>query len=306
MISELSYVGLVSPNHRDWLDYGPKVLGCEVAPVGPDGATRLRVDDMCYRLAIHPGEEDQLAYVGWGMANERDLEDFVAHLREHDVEVTHADEATVAERQAADVYWFDDPFGIRHELSWGRSSFPGTFTPGRRLVGQGFVTGDMGLGHIVLIVPDLEAANAFYADVLGFRLSDRIISDVFNLRFYHCNERHHSLAIAHIPGMVGANHIMLEVTELDDVGHCIDLCDENDVDILLSLGRHSNDLMTSIYISTPSGLQIEYGCGGLRVDDLTWVARTNHHPSIWGHHRSERYMTSPPGIISKYEGEAAG
>ena len=119
MISELSYVGLVSPNHRDWLDYGPKVLGCEVAPVGPDGATRLRVDDMCYRLAIHPGEEDQLAYVGWGMANERDLEDFVAHLREHDVEVTHADEATVAERQAADVYWFDDPFGIRHASSPG-------------------------------------------------------------------------------------------------------------------------------------------------------------------------------------------
>ena len=74
---------------------------------------------------------------------------------------------------------------------------------------------------------------------------------------------------------------MLEVTELDDVGHCIDLCDENDVDVLLSLGRHSNDLMTSIYISTPSGLQIEYGWGGLRVDDLTWVARTNHHPSIW-------------------------
>ena len=139
----------------------------------------------------------------------------------------------------------------------------------------------MGLGHIVLIVPDLEAANAFYADVLGFRLSDRIISDVFDLRFYHCNERHHSLAIAHIPGMVGANqHHAGGHRSLDDVGHCIDLCDENDVDVLLSLGRHSNDLMTSIYISTPSGLQIEYGWGGLRVDDLTWAARTNRRPSV--------------------------
>ena len=301
MISELSYVGLSSPAYRDWLDYGTTVLGCEVAPAGPDGATRLRVDDMGYRIAIHPGDEDRLAYVGWGMANERKLEEFVAHLRAQDIAVNHADADTIVERQAADVYWFRDPFGIRHELSWGRSSFPGTFTPGRRLVGKGFVTGDMGLGHIVLIVPDIEVANAFYADVLGFRLSDRIISDIFNLRFYHCNERHHSLAVAHIPGLVGVNHIMLEVNELDDVGHCIDKCEENDVDILLSLGRHTNDLMTSIYIATPSGLQIEYGWGGLRVDDLTWVARTNHHPSIWGHHRSERYLTSPPGIVHKFE-----
>jgi 2,3-dihydroxybiphenyl 1,2-dioxygenase len=304
VISELSYVGLSSPAYRDWIDYGTKVLGCELAPAGPDGATRLRVDDLGYRLAVHPGEEDQVAYIGWGMANERTLTEFVGHLRAQGIEVHHGDGETIAERQAADLYWFLDPFGIRHELTWGRSSFPGTFTPGRRLVGQGFVTGDMGLGHVVLIVPDIEAANAFYADVLGFRLSDRIISDIFNLRFYHCNERHHSLAVAHIPGMVGVNHIMLEVNELDDVGHCIDLCEENDVDILLSLGRHTNDLMTSIYIATPSGIQIEYGWGGLRVDDLTWVARTNHHPSIWGHQRSERYMTAPPGIVGKFEGEA--
>lgn len=306
MISELSYIGLVSPNYKQWLDYGTKVLGCEIAPAGPDDATRLRVDDMGYRIAIHPGVEDDLGYVGWGLVNERALEEFVAHLRSHGVEVMHAEDEVIAERQAANLYSFDDPFGIRHEISWGRSSYPGTFTPGRRMVGSGFVTGDQGLGHIVLIVPDLEAANAFYADILGFRLSDRIISDVFNLRFYHCNDRHHSLAIAHVPGMVGVNHLMLEATTLDDVGHCIDLCDEHDVDILLSLGRHSNDLMTSIYISTPSSMQIEYGYGGLELDDRTWVARTNHHPSIWGHHRSERYLTSPPGIVRKFEGTVGG
>ncbi|MGI5232204.1 VOC family protein [Actinoallomurus sp. CA-142502] len=303
-ISELSYLGIVSPAYEEWIGYGTKVLGAEAAPAGPDGATRLRVDDMGYRIAVHPGEEDRLGYVGWGVTNERHLAEFVEHLRSHGVEVHHADEQTIAERQAADVYWFADPFGIRHELAWGRSSYPGTFTPGRRLEGKGFVTGDLGLGHVVLIVPDIEAANAFYADVLGFRLSDRIISDIFNLRFYHCNERHHSLAVAHIPGMVGINHLMLEVRDFDDLGHCIDLCGENDVDILLSLGRHTNDLMTSIYIATPSGMQVEYGYGGLRVDDLTWIARTNHHPSIWGHHRSERYMTAPPGIVHKFEGQA--
>lgn len=304
-VAELSYVGLKSPAYQDWARYGTDVLGAQLGAEGSDGAVRLRIDDVCYRLAIHPGEEDELAYVGWGFVNERHLAGFVAQLRGQGIDVHHADEATIAERGATDVYWFADPFGTRHELAWGRISWPQTFTPGRRLSGRGFVTGDMGLGHIVLIVPDMAVAEHFWTDVMGFRLSDRIVNDIFNLRFFHVNERHHTLAIAHIPGMVGVNHVMLEVESFDDLGHCIDKCDEHGVDILLSLGRHTNDLMTSIYIATPSGIQIEYGHGGLRVDDRTWISRTNEHPSIWGHHRSERYLTSPPGIVAKFEGELA-
>ena len=38
----------------------------------------------------------------------------------------------------------------------------------------------------------------------------------------------------------------------------------------MTLGRHTNDLMTSFYVRTPSGFEIEYGTGGLVVDDDTW------------------------------------
>ena len=161
----------------------------------------------------------------------------------------------------------------------------------------GFVTGDQGLGHIVLQVPNIEEANKFYVDVLGFRLSDRVTNDQFTVRFYHVNGRHHSLALAEYPGHVGFNHLMLEVECMDDLGRLIDLLDSHDTEVMQTLGRHTNDLMTSIYIGSPSGLQIEYGFGGLTVDDLSWVARTYNQPSYWGHKRPAETSKRVPGII---------
>ncbi|WP_191413762.1 VOC family protein [Salinibacterium sp. ZJ450] len=299
MIQELAYVGFASPKYEEWRTYGTGLLGCQMVDDGPDGAVRLRVDNVNYRIAIHPSEKDEFAYAGWGMANETDLRTFVEHLRGQGVTVTQGDEALAAEREVVEIYWFEDPWGNRHELVWGKLTIPNSFKSPRKM--DGFVTGSQGLGHIVLIVPNLEEGSQFYADILGFRLSDRIKSDIFNLRFYHCNGRHHSIALAEVPGLTGFNHLMLEVANIDDLGATIDLLPEYDTDTLLSIGRHTNDLMISTYISTPSSLQIEYGYGGLVVDDLSWIARDYNHPSIWGHHRSERYMTAPPGIIRPVE-----
>ena len=108
--------------------------------------------------------------------------------------------------------------------------------------------------------------------MLGFTLSDRVDEEFMKVRFYHCNGRHHSLAVAQVPGKVGLNHLMLEVRSLDDVGTGLDLAKQAGVPVLRGLGRHTNDLMTSFYMLTPSSFQIEYGFGGIVVDDLTWVA----------------------------------
>lgn len=297
MIQELSYVGFASPRFEEWRDYGTRLLGCEMIEDGADGAVRLRVDDINWRISIAPAEKDEFSYAGWALANETDLAEYVADLESKGIIVNRGDAELARLRDVTEIVWFEDPWGNRHELTWGKRLIPNSFRAGRRM--DGFVTGNQGLGHIVLLVPDVEAANRFYVDVLGFRLSDRIVGDPFNLRFYHINGRHHSLAIGEIPGVTGFNHLMLEVKNFDDLGTMIDIIPEED--ILLSLGRHTNDLMTSIYIATPSSFQIEYGHGGLVVDDLTWIAHTIAEPSIWGHHRSERYMTAPPGIIRSIE-----
>ncbi|WP_067697661.1 VOC family protein [Nocardia jejuensis] len=297
MIQELSYVGFASPRFDEWRGYGPNLLGAMLTGDGQDGAVRLAVDDVGYRIAVHPGDIDEFRYAGWGLANETDLHAYVEHIRSHGVEVHWAAENLCREREVAELAWFLDPWGLRHELSWGKTAEPNSFQPGRVMRGR-FVTGDQGLGHIVFQVPSLQEAGRFYVDVLGFRLSDRIITDYADVRFYHINGRHHSLALSELPGHVGVNHLMLEYENIDDLGRAIDLLKRNNTEIMQTLGRHTNDLMTSIYINSPSGVQIELGHGALVVDDLSWVARTYDKPSYWGHRYSEAAMTTKPGIIS--------
>jgi extradiol dioxygenase len=278
VISALSYIGFASPNSAQWRTFGPEVLGVQVAEPGPDGAVRLRVDDAEARIVIHPGEREQLAYFGWDVGDASGLAAAGERVGQVGITVRH-DSDLAAVRRTAEVAWFVDPFGFRHELSYGLAS-GGPFAPGRPI--SGFVTGDGGLGHVVLLVPDLARAAQFYGDVLGFKLSDTIDHGT-SIRFFHCNPRHHTLAIAAARGMVGVHHLMLEVGSIDDVGAALDIVNERHIPLAMSLGRHTNDHMTSFYVRTPSGFEIEYGTGGVRIDDRTWTVAAYDAQSTWGH-----------------------
>jgi len=215
VIESLAYIGFRSPNAEDWAEFGPGILGLEDAGRGPDGALRFRNDDAAWRIALHPGDADDLAYLGWLVAGPAALTDAVVRLEKQGLQVQRGDAALAALRSVAELAWFVDPFGFRHELAWGLTMRPSSFRPGRAL--SGFVTGAGGLGHAVLIVPDLQQAERFYTEGLGFGLSDRVEMGM-SVRFLHCNRRHHTLAFAAVPGLVGMHHLMLEVASLDDVG----------------------------------------------------------------------------------------
>ena len=80
---------------------------------------------------------------------------------------------------------------------------------------------------------------------------------------------------------------MVEYKNLDDVGQGYDLLQYNQKNgIAYTLGRHTNDYMTSFYAHTPSGFFIENGWGGRIIDPTIWVPHeTNEGPSFWGHER---------------------
>jgi len=301
MIQSLSYIGFTSPNAEQWLQFGPEILGAEVAPRGENGAVRLRVDDAVHRITIHPGKTDDLAYLGWGLAGPSALESAAVALEKEGIQLHRGGPELISERAVADLTWFVDPFGFRHELSYGLAMQPSSFRPGRPH--SGFVTGSGGLGHAVLFVPDMNQAEQFYTKVLGFRPSDRIEASI-SLRFFHCNRRHHTVAFASVPGMVGIHHLMLEMVSLDDVGTALDLCNQRNIPLAMGLGRHTNDLMTSFYVRTPSGFEIEYGWGGKVIDDEdSWVVGSYDAGSIWGHKQPEKPLR--PGIIRPFKSAGA-
>ena len=63
---------------------------------------------------------------------------------------------------------------------------------------------------------------------------------------------------------------MVEYNSLDDVGQGYDLLQYKKDAIAYTLGRHTNDYMTSFYSNTPSGFFVENGWGGRIIDQNTW------------------------------------
>ena len=286
----LGYLRIESTDVAAWREFGVRALGM-VEGRGPDpGALYLRMDDFPARLVIVPGESDRLLASGWEVA-ESDIFDQVAQsLADAGVAVKSGTGAELADRRVAALLRFDDPAGNAMEVFCGAAL---EHRPAVSPYGNRFVTGDQGLGHVVLPVSDEESTLRFYTRVLGFRLRDsiRMAPELFGrppgpplwMRFLGCNPRHHSLALAPFPAAPGIVHLMVEVATLDDVGRAMDRCARRKAPVSATLGRHANDLMVSFYVRTPGGFDVEYGTGGRRVDDATWVTRETTAISLWGH-----------------------
>ncbi|WHT17214.1 VOC family protein [Crossiella sp. CA-258035] len=290
-IRSLAYLRIEATDLPKWREFGLKVLGMVEGKGADPDALYLRMDDFPARLVILPGERDRLAAAGWEVANEAELTEVAARLDAAGVPVKPAEKAELADRRVTGMISFEDPSGNTLEI------FHGAALEHRRVVspyGHRFVTGEQGLGHVVLSTHDDAAALTFYRDVLGFRLRDsmRLPPQLVGrpadgepawLRFFGCNPRHHSLAFLPMPTPSGIVHLMVEVEEPDDVGLCLDRALRRKVPMSATLGRHVNDLMLSFYMKTPGGFDVEYGCEGRQVEDETWIARESTAVSLWGH-----------------------
>ena len=279
----LGYLGLETADLTGWTEYATEVLGLMVAAHSSESVTQLKMDELPHRVTVSEGTRDGLAYAGWETAGPKALEALAEKVVEAGVAVHEAKPDELELRRVQGMLWCDDPSGIRVEF------YHTPIHDHQRFVSpigvRSFVTGDQGMGHIVLLCDHWEESCAFYQDVLGFRLSDSMLLGGMSLRFLRCNPRHHSLALApHHSSRLA--HLMIEVDSLDDVGACIDRCAERDVPIATSLGRHTNDHMISFYMRAPKGFEVEYGFGGRRVDEATWTPSEITQVSFWGHVRA--------------------
>lgn len=298
MIKSLAYLGFCSPRAAEWRQFGPDFLGAEVIAGTSTDEVLVRIDTAAWRLAIRPGETDDLDYIGWDVGCEADLQTAIERLVTAGVAVQRGDKDLAKARAVEQLVWFHDPFGFQHELAVGQHEGASAFRPGRHMTST-FVTGSYGLGHIVLIVPDLDAASDFFFGVMGFRHSDDIDVGV-TIRFAHCNPRHHSLAFSAVQGMRGLHHVMLEVADPDDVGRATDLANQHNVPVTATLGRHPNDQMFSFYVRTPSGFELEYGSGGRLLDTERHSTPDLYNAiSVWGHNRDGE--PAPPAILTASE-----
>jgi 2,3-dihydroxybiphenyl 1,2-dioxygenase len=280
-IVALGYVGVNSAHLDDWDGFATKLLGMQRVDAAA-GVRAYRMDDRRQRLVVSSDGGERLGVMGWEVDGAAALDALASRLDNHGVPVQRGTRGLAGERHVRDLVVFDDPAGNRLEAFHGPAVSTEAFTPGRPI--SGFVTGALGMGHVVLNVPDAEVLLPFYRDMLGFNVTDFGLQGI-KLYFMHVNGRHHSFALAG-SGRHGLHHFMVEVGSIDDVGQGYDLAQVQEDRIAYTLGRHSNDYMVSFYAHTPSGFFVEYGWGGRVIDPATWQPHeTFDGPSFWGHER---------------------
>jgi len=156
------------------------------------------------------------------------------------------------------------------------------------------------IGHVVLMVSDLERSVSFYTGALGFRVSDIYGDDMVpgGMVFMRCNPDHHGVAL--VGGASGPatrrelNHMAFEVGTLDEVFRARNHLRDSGATIVFE-GRRRAGVQIAIEFLDPDGhhLEIYWGLDQIGTDG---VARPR---SEWRGAKSleEAIANPPPGQL---------
>lgn len=287
-LKSLGYITISTNELERWRHFAFGVLGFAEGNGADPSALYLRMDERAARIVVVPGETDRVLTIGWEVRDRAALQRVKATLDGAGVAFKQLSIDEAEARRVEEVITFEDPAGHTLEVFHGPVlDHSPVITP----FGARFVTGDQGLGHVVVPATDPNGLFDFYTEVLGFRSRGAFRVPLpkefgpVRVRFLGINERHHSLAIvpaAHLrdPRVV---HIMVEVDTLDAVGQALDRINAEGIQLSSTLGRHTNDKMVSFYVRAPGDWDIEFGTDGMRVDEKYYTAEEITADSYWGH-----------------------
>jgi len=298
VIKSLGYITVAASDIDRWRQFAFGVLGFAEGKGSDPSALYLRMDERAARIIVAPGDVDRVLTVGWEVRDHAALDEVKVTLDAAGVAFKELSAAEADERRVEEVITFEDPAGTTLEVFHGAVlDHSPVVTP----YGARFVTGDQGLGHVVLPAIDPSGLFDFYTGVLGFRSRGAFRVPAppefgpIRVRFLGINERHHSLAICPAtnqdkPGLV---HVMVEVDSLDAVGQALDRVNAEGFQLSSTLGRHTNDKMVSFYVRAPGDWDIEFGTDGMRVDERYYTAEEITADSYWGH----QWVGEPPAAM---------
>ena len=295
-VANLGYLHICESSSGSWQDFGVNILGLmAIDRADYSNTTFLKMDNHPFRIMVSDASDSQpvgLVAAGWEMASKAEYDAILEQLQSAGVAVQLGDEAGAKLRCVSEYISATDPCGSHFEIYHGRTTNDAACSVAfdSPLGVKEFVTGPMGLGHLVIPAPEIEKSHQFYCQTMGFKDSDDLHLPPFaegfpdqRVMFMHAkNPRHHSLALYNFPNPVGIVHLMVEVTNVDDVGQCLDRVQKAELPLLASLGRHANDQMLSFYVFGPDGIAVEYGCEGLQID-ASFKPTVSTVGDIWGH-----------------------
>ena len=254
----LSHIGLAVDDPVEAAAYYARTLGLAVSETLADGTIRLGWGRGFHALEL---ARDDGLHFGLELPDEATLAAFESRLQAHGVPAAR-------EEVAGDhppILAFRDPDGHRIEAH-GPVDRSGEHAadPGRRPVR---------IHHVTLASPAIAEQVAFYENVLGFRISDRM-GEVFT--WLRCNEEHHTVAVvaADVPAL---DHYAYEIDSWASLRTWCDGLAARDVSLQWGPGRHGPGNNLFVMFDDLDGNRVELSCEMERY----WDDRAQYAPRDW-------------------------
>jgi 2,3-dihydroxybiphenyl 1,2-dioxygenase len=285
---ELAYIGIEVPEPAGLTPFFGDVVGLVPGEPATGDTVTWRNDGRAHRIIVQAGPAADAAFVGFEAVDDDAFESTVAGLAAAGFDVGQGSDDDRRERRVARLARTAAPWGVPVEIVEGLDGASTAYAS--PLVPGGFLTEGVGFGHVVFATTAFDESRRFLVDGLGFAQSDWLEMEIVEgielvVHFFHCNERHHTVALAEAPFELPQtlHHVMVETNDRDDVGAAFDRAWATDLVIPNGLGRHDNDGMFSFYVQSPAGFQVEVGHGARVITDGWDDDRRYDRISAWGH-----------------------
>ena len=285
---QLAYVGIQVPDPAVLTTFFGDVVGLVPGAPGPAGNVTWRNDDRAQRVIVERGPANDGVFVGFDAGDDDAFDDLVARLDAAGYPTAEGSDHERSARRVKRLARAMAPWGVAVEVTTGLEDAATPYAS--PLMPGGFLTDGVGFGHVVFATTSFDESHAFVTDGLGMAQSDWLEMEIaegieLEVRFYHCNPRHHTLALAKAPFELPQklHHLMVETNSRDDVGAAFDRAWTSGLAIPNGLGTHDNDRMFSFYVTSPAAFMVEVGHGARTITDDWDGNRRYDRISAWGH-----------------------
>lgn len=245
--TSVSHIGFSVPDVTLAEDFYVRVLGMSRHEELPDGRVRLGWGAGHHVLELREGPKG-LAHYGFEVRDDDGIQGIRDRLSAAGVAFESLDPLFIDEAVgAADGIVVRDPDGTSvHFHSTVRRQGENSADPGRRPIK---------FQHTTVGTTDVARLVDFFANVVGFRISDQLADG--NFAWMRSDKDHHTLAIVFVGRAGDIDHYSYDLSEWEDFKSWCDRLTELDVPVTWGPGRHGPGNNLFVFFDDPAGNHIE-------------------------------------------------
>ena len=277
-VAQLAHVEILSPKPEETIKFFTEILGLELTDQkGNSVYLRAYEENYHHSLKVTESEKAGLGHAGWRARTPQALLRRVKEIEASGLGIGWIE----GDLGHGPAYQFTTPDGHLMELFFDVEYLDASEDQKTVLLNRAQKRPKSGvpvrrLDHINLMTPNPKENSDFLMDVLGFRLTEKIVNENKTLgTWLSISNIVHELAFMNDPSKSTGrlHHICYWYGVPQNLFDVADLCKENNIEIELGPRKHSISQAFCLYVYEPGGNRVElFGDAGYLIFDPTWKA----------------------------------